>query len=519
MGPKVGTAGSLHAGLVLADDQFEEAALRHLQSRLHILYGVMAGAATAFYLTEQIVPVAKGGWTLDDVTKTGALVHLVTALLSAWIFVRLWARPMVRASLRVLDAAALYLGAGAALAVYALLFHEGPRDVVAMIALFVVARAIVVPSSPRATFFLSLPIPLALLAIDVAYGTAFNYDETEMASHGYVVSVRVWNQALLFFGIGVATVASRLNAALRARLEEAHRIGQYRLDAKIGEGGMGEVYLATHALLRRPTAVKLLRPELLGEETIARFDQEVRLASRLSHPNTIRIFDYGRTPEGVLYYAMEHVRGQDLACIVDRDGPMPAARAIHVLEQVCRSLAEAHELGLVHRDVKPGNIMLCTKGGEYDVVKLVDFGLARDLRHASSVREGDGAVCGTPETISPEILRGVPASPACDLYALGAVGVFLLTGRPIFDVPSPMEFLRAHLEDEPISPSERGAHVPADLEALLLCCLSKDPDARPSSAAALGAALRACEAEPPWTRPDAAAWWARFDAAAYADVT
>lgn len=514
MRPQAGTAGSLHAGLVLADDQYEQAATRHLQSRLTILYGVMAAAAIGFYLIEQIVPIFERNWKSENITKTGALVHLSFIVLVSFIFRQLRSGPLVRSRLHTLDAAALYLGAGTALAVYALLFDEGPRDIVAMIALFIVARAVVVPSSPRVTFFLSLLLPVTLLVIDLVKAPPFNYDGSVMTKADDIASVPVWNQVVIFFGIGVATVASRLNSALRARLDAAHRIGQYRLEEKIGEGAVGEVYLATHALLRRPTAIKLLRPEILGEETIARFDEEVRLASRLSHPNTIRIFDYGRTPEGVLYYAMEHVRGQDLAHIVDRYGPMPAERVIYALEQVCRSLAEAHDLGLVHRDIKPGNIMLCTKGGEYDVVKLVDFGLAKDLRHASAIVEVSGTVCGTPETIAPEVLRGVPPSASCDLYALGAVGVFLLTGSPIFDATAPLAFLRAHLEEEPISPSERGVSVPPELEALLLRCLSKDPSERPASAALLGQALRDLDGMPRWTHKSAAAWWTRSDPAA-----
>jgi len=518
MGMHATPGGPLRAGIVLADSEAEAAATRHLQSRLRLLYGVMAGAAVGFYAIDQGLPLLSGTWTSDHVTKPGALIHLGVLLLSAAIFLWLRRGPASRRVLRVLDAAALYLGAGAALAVYAFLFKEGPRDVLAVTAMFIIARAITVPSSPLATFLLSLPIPAAVLLIDRAYGAIWSYDEREITDPVVITSAQVWNQVVLFFGIGVATVASHLTSAMRARLDAAHRTGQYHLDAKIGEGQMGEVYLATHAMLRRPTAVKLLRPEIVGADTIARFDQEVRLASRLTHANTIRIFDYGSTPDGVFYYAMEYVRGEDLEHIVARDGPLPPARVIHVLEQVCRSLAEAHDLGLVHRDVKAGNIMLCRKGGEYDVVKLVDFGLAKDLRHASPVAEGIDAVCGTPETIAPEVLRGEPASPPCDLYAIGAVGVFLLTGHPIFDAPTTMGFLRAHLEEEPISPSRRGVQVPADLEALLLRCLSKDPGLRPPSAIALGDALRACEAPSPWTHEAAATWWAGFERAGAAAI-
>jgi serine/threonine-protein kinase len=298
-----------------------------------------------------------------------------------------------------------------------------------------------------------------------------------------------------------------VNFSLRAQVREAKKLGQYHLEEKIGEGGMGTVYRATHAMLRRPTAIKLLRPEITGEETIRRFEREVQQTSRLSHPNTVAIYDYGRTPDGVFYYAMELLGGADLDRLVRAHGPFPAARAIHVLRQACGALAEAHGAGLVHRDIKPGNIILCERGGVHDVAKVVDFGLVRDLRNVQGSLTRVGTICGTPETIAPEVLSGSEAGPAADLYALGVVGCFLLTGKPIFDVTTAGELIGAHLHSDPVPPSARDPSVPRDLEAALLRCLAKDPARRVPTAEALRADLAACAAAGRWTDEDAQRWW------------
>jgi serine/threonine-protein kinase len=475
----------------------------------------MAGGSLAFFAIFHVQHGLARTWTISRcITDPERLVHLANLVLALAMFLVLRREGLSKRTLGLVAAAALYIAAGTCLAVYGFGFEGGNRDTIAILAVFVIAWAIVIPSTAWRTFLLALPIPVVLLVIDLAYGTAYNYDGTEMIDpetgeidRAFVRSAQVWNQTVLFFAIGVAAVASRVIYALRTKLEAAHRVGHYRLDEKIGQGGMGEVYRATHFMLRRPTAVKLLRPEITGKETILRFEQEVRLASRLTHPNTIRIFDYGRTPDGVFYYAMEFVRGLDLTQVVRRAGPLPACRAVHILEQACRALAEAHELGLVHRDVKPGNLMLCVKGGEHDVVKVLDFGLAKDLRDADVSLTQSGAVSGTVETLSPEVIEGEPPTFACDLYALGVVGCFLLTGKPIFDVQTPVEFVVRHLHHEPIRPSSRGVEVPGDLEDLLLRCLRKKPEERVESARALGAALRASEAYGAWTEEQAAAWW------------
>lgn len=276
---------------------------------------------------------------------------------------------------------------------------------------------------------------------------------------------------------------------------------------------MGAVFLAQHALLRRPTAVKMLFSERVGPEALARFEREVRLTATLTHPNTVSIYDYGHTPDGAFYYAMEYLDGVDLERLVSRFGPQPPARVIHLLQQACASLAEAHARGLVHRDIKPANIILCERGGVPDTVKVVDFGLVKDVGAGSdaALSRAD-MILGTPHYMAPESVRGASVDGRADLYALGAVGYFLLTGGPVFDAASPLEVCSLHLSEEPEAPSARaGTTLPERLEALVLACLRKEPGERPASAAELRRALLACEV-PPWTEEDARAWWASHPA-------
>ena len=236
------------------------------------------------------------------------------------------------------------------------------------------------------------------------------------------------------FALLVAAVAVALGQTFSvAELgREVRQLGQYRLEAKIEEGGMATVHRAVHALLKRPTAIKILKPHLATDELIARFEREVQLASRLEHPATVEIFDYGRTRDGAFYFAMEYIDGLTLAKLVERDGAQPPARVAHVLKQVCESLREAHAKGFVHRDVKPQNIMLCERGGEFDVVKVVDFGLVKDVHSNDDTRDITqfARLLGTPVYMSPERLRDPAfADPLIDVYGLGAVAYFLLTGN------------------------------------------------------------------------------------------
>ncbi len=354
------------------------------------------------------------------------------------------------------------------------------------------------------------------------YGMATEIDTAEAFRSIYILRKIFW---ALYALIGVAAIAifvftlvvSRLNRAARKAVLEAKKLGQYAIGEKLGAGGMGVVYRANHEMLRRPTAVKLLNVEKTSSDSIARFEREVRLTSQLNHPNTITVYDYGRTPEGVFYFAMELLEGIDLESAVTKHGTMPEARVVHVLRQICGSLAEAHSKGLVHRDIKPANLMLTQRAGMYDFVKVLDFGLVKALDAKSATAlTAVGSWAGTPMYLAPEaIVNPDDIDPRSDLYAVGAVGYFLLTGKTIFEGSSIAQIVQQQLNEAVVPPSQRiGRPIDADLEAVLMACLSKALDGRPQSAAALADALGRCASANRWTNDEAAAWWKVFESGA-----
>jgi hypothetical protein len=315
---------------------------------------------------------------------------------------------------------------------------------------------------------------------------------------------------LLLLSAAAMFLYSRRVYRLHHQMSEAKQLGQYTLEEKIGEGAMGAVYRARHAMLRRPTAVKLLAPDDVTEETLGRFEREVQLTAQLTHPNTVAVYDYGRSPEGVFYYAMEYLDGIDLDRLVAEQGPLPPALVVHLLQQVCGSLAEAHGIGLIHRDIKPANLMVCARGGMPDMVKVLDFGLVKDVRQAGQPELSlIGQIVGTPHYISPEALRdpaGIDAR--ADLYAVGAVGYYLLCGQTVFAGGSVAEIINHHLNTPPDPPSQRlGRALPAQLEGIIVRCLEKDPGARFAGADDLLAAFEALGDVERWTAASAADWW------------
>jgi hypothetical protein len=317
--------------------------------------------------------------------------------------------------------------------------------------------------------------------------------------------------AALAGGAFVISDAARRAAQRRALTAErdAKMYGQYRLIRRIGAGGMGEVHLARHALLRRPTAVKLLRHATA--EDILRFEREVQVCSRLTHPNTVTIYDYGRTAAGAFYCAMELLDGLDLDELVSRHGPVPPARVVNLLRQVLGSLGEAHAHGIVHRDIKPANLMTCRIGGALDIVKVLDFGLARRVDRPDVTVTSQDLVSGTPPFMAPEIIRQeTQVDGRVDLYALACVGWFLLAGRMLFDRPSAMEVLTAHLQEPPEDLRARHPWVPADLAAVIMLNLAKDPRERSADARAMSDALGACACATGWSIADATDWWTRL---------
>jgi serine/threonine-protein kinase len=376
-------------------------------------------------------------------------------------------------------------------------------------ALMMMVRAALIPSSPRRTLLytavVGLPTALTPTFLTPAADGSLSLRALDSGAFPWLPAglLMVWT-----FVVITSTVISHVIFGLRAEVREARRLGQYVLERKIGEGGMGEVYRAWHGMMRRPTALKLLRPDRAAASSLLRFEREVQLTARLTHPNTITIFDYGRTHDGVFYYAMELLDGATLQRVVELSGPQAQARVVRILSMACGALAEAHAIGLIHRDIKPANIMLCTQGGERDVVKLLDFGLVKELAvDAAPGVSIAGHLTGTPLYMAPEsILAPDHVDARTDLYALGAVAYFLLAGGEVFAGNSVVEVCGAHLHQTPQPLAARGVQVSAELEALVLACLSKQPEQRPQSALELRRRLDACAIEP-WDADQASGWW------------
>jgi serine/threonine-protein kinase len=370
-----------------------------------------------------------------------------------------------------------------------------------------IARSVIVPSTFWRTFVLG--------TVSIVPALYFIYTrQMSFVAHAPASQVRTFLMfATLWCLVAVATssLQSRLLYGLRERIREATKLGQYTLQEKIGEGGMGAVFRATHAMLRRPAAIKLLLPGRAGEREVSRFEREVQLTSRLQHPNTISIFDYGRTADGAFYYVMELLDGFDLDSLVEAEGPLSPGRTVHILSQASAALVEAHGLGLIHRDIKPANLILTERIDEPDIVKVVDFGLVK-LLGAESNEVGStqaDAITGTPLYLAPEAITTPHAVDArADIYALGAVGFYLLTGQHVFDGNTVVEVCSKHLLEPPVSPSLRTTRpIPERLDQLILACLAKSPSERPASAAALKAELQAVAEQSPHDAAAAKRWW------------
>jgi serine/threonine-protein kinase len=362
-------------------------------------------------------------------------------------------------------------------------------------------RALIVPSTVKRTMLCGL-----LMCGPTLLGVAFGPHRFDDQALSWVTVLGFginWSViALIFSG-----VASAVLYGLRREVRDARRLGQYTLGEKLGEGGMGVVYRASHAMLRRPTAIKLLADG--GDVSLARFEQEVQLLAGLNHPNIVTVHDYGRTADGSFYYAMELLDGMDLEKLVAADGPQPPERVIHIVRQVARGLHEAHDVGLVHRDIKPANVFLCRRWGDPDAVKVLDFGLAKNQAEPPTTVTGQNVVLGTPLYISPEALTSAAlVDVRSDIYSLGAVAYFMLTAQPVFTGSTIVDVCAKHLHSAPVVPSERlGRPVPADLEAIVLRCLAKSPGDRYATAADLERALAACAAADEWSAERARDWW------------
>ena len=392
----------------------------------------------------------------------------------------------------------------------ALEMHRGMLGL-SWVAVWVVLFTVVVPTSPRRALVAALAsvssVPV-VIGLVIASGTSIRLEPAEF-----------------FFGlvfpyllvVAMAYVGARVVYHLGTEVKRARELGSYRLEEKLGEGGMGEVWRARHRMLARPAAIKLIRPSLAGEgrggaseEAIRRFEREAQVIARLRSPHTVDLFDFG-IADGAFYYVMELLDGLDADSLLRRFGPTPPERAIHLLRQVCHSLSEAQSCGLVHRDIKPANIFLCRYGEEYDFVKVLDFGIVgrvRDPADTSPVHTRENAVPGTPAFMAPEQAMGTDLDGRADIYATGCVAYWLLTGQFVFTAETTMGLLLQHAQTAPTPPSARtDLAIPAALDDLVLACLAKDPADRPQSARELSRRLAEVEGASAWTQDRAREWW------------
>ena len=416
----------------------------------------------------------------------------------------------------VMDLALVYLVANAfSLGV---LIHWGPPAItpaeivptITWIGPVVLIFAAIVPASPRkllAAGFVAVSMdPLGMVLAS----------EAGKYSHGSLSSALAMHYPSYLL-LGVAVVISRVVNRLGQQVSREREMGSYRLGELLGRGGMGEVYLATHRMLARPAAIKLIRPEALAgadgglaQLAVTRFRREAEAAARLRSPHTVELYDFGVTEDRTLYLVMELLDGLDLESLVRQEGPLPPARVIHILRQVCQSLAEAHADGLVHRDIKPANIHVGRLGLQHDFVKVLDFGLVKSVADTGtehSQATATGLTPGTPAYMAPEMALGEAVDGRADIYALGCVAYYLLTGQVVFEAETSLQMVARHLQAEPVPPSQRAeVRVPPGLERVVLACLAKNPVARPQSAGELDRLLAEIAIEP-WGEEEAVRWW------------
>jgi serine/threonine-protein kinase len=487
------------------------------QERLAMFGGSVFLISIAFFVLSNVASFLNPEHTLAKwFTLPGNRYHLAQAfvLLALWAICRI--RPLGHAALGALDLGSLFLVSvfhgmiGLVWLPEEQLKHglsatgaPNTMPIVTATIVVAIARAILVPSTARRTLLVTALAAVPTLGVSYAINAkgSPSTSMTLLLTSGAVI----WMLA----GTAVAAIGSRVIYHLHQQVRHAEKLGQYTLKAKIGEGGMGIVYRASHAMLRRPTAIKLLPPDRAGEHNLARFEREVQLTSLLTHPNTIAIYDYGRTPEGTFYYAMEYLEGIDLEELVQRHGSQSPARVLRILSQVAGALAEAHGIGLIHRDIKPANIFLCERGGVPDVAKVLDFGLVKQLSSGGDTKMSSANVlAGTPLYLAPEaILSPQTVDARTDLYSLGCVAYFLLTGRPVFEGRTLLEICSQHLHQAPVPPSERHLGIPAKLERVILDCLAKDRAKRPKDARDLLERLAACDDVEGWSESDARNFW------------
>jgi serine/threonine-protein kinase len=496
----------------------EEEARAYLQGRLTVLYKLM------FWCFTVLIGFLWGAYTLipDVAPKLQVWVNVVFVsgmTVEAFIWrVLLVRRPRLSfQTLHLLDT--FYAVASNTIIATCAVISFDQRQAAYTCLIYacfgLLTRALIVPSTGRRTVIVGIlaSIPMAIAALIVPFINEWPAGKDVSGPAFFAGFLQIQVVAILLAAFG-----SDIIYGLRKKVSAAQQLGQYTLGRKIGEGGMGVVYLAHHDLLRRPTAIKLLHPDRVGHDNIQRFEREVQHMSQLTHPNTVAVFDYGRSFEGTFYYAMEYLAGINLDLLVKRHGKQPAERVRQIMIQVCGALQEAHDRGISHRDIKPANIILCERGAMPDVAKVVDFGLVKELAKDSGA--SIHVVVGTPAYVAPEAVTDPSTvGPAADLYALGCVGYFMLTGKKVFDGATDVEICTQHVTKQPVPPSQVAAtHVPRQLEDIILTCLAKQPSGRPASATELADRLRASGPFDDWDEVRARAWWQEFTPAEQPDL-
>lgn len=484
-----------------------------LQERLKTVAWIFFGGFLAFQLRWIFI------WKADD-SHWLFWVHLaVTAFLgsvAAWLT---WSPKLSAGRLRLAEAvvfgdpALYFIILSQQKLHHAANLAEGAHlpNIVAPWMLLIFTYALFIPNSWRRAAWAIGPMCAAPVAV-------MFYQRFIAACPGYLACVNragvgnyATEQAMIMAIAGVSALAGIHSiASLRRTAFAAKQLGQYRLKRKLGAGGMGEVYLAEHQLMKRPCAVKIIRPDKNRDpRVLARFEREVRSTAKLSHWNSIDIYDYGNTADGTFYYVMEYLPGHNVGELVEEYGPLPPARMVYLIDQVCKGLGEAHGMGLVHRDIKPANIFCAYRGGEFDVAKLLDFGLAKPLTDATeSHLTQEGAITGSPLFMSPEQATGErEADVRSDIYSLGCVMYYLLTGKYPFNYQQSVKVIIAHASEQPAPLRDVNPDVPEALDDIVLRCLEKDPDDRFQTAGQLRQALLDLVLEDEWSRERAAEWW------------
>jgi serine/threonine-protein kinase len=489
-----------------------------VQARLALLGKTVFLLSFGFFAVINGMLIVGGGFGELPLLATQAnVMHFLSSSVMAVLWAVARAPPWSLRTLGILDCGSVLLpGVGLAL------MAAQPDEKQLMAGLFalavtMMARAVLIPSTAMRTFCLSWLASAPLLAVSFIFHQPAAMPGFAPGFLKLLISVNalLW----LIIAVTLSTVTSRTIYGLRQQVREASEIGQYTLEEKIGSGGMGEVWRARHRMLIRPAAVKLVSARELGSAPsgdpqlrLRRFEREARATAGLKSPHTVELYDFGVTDDGTLYYVMELLDGMDLDTLIERFGPMPAERAIHLLRQVCASLGDAHQNGLVHRDIKPANIIVSRIGADWDFVKVLDFGLVKlesaRPSEANARLTADTSVSGTPGFIAPEVVLGTQSDYRVDIYSLGCVAYWLVTGKLVFEGPGAIKVISDHVYSAPSPPSSRSElPIPPELDTLILECLEKDPAKRPASASALEARLQAIPITTPWTGERAERWW------------